>query len=200
MSKSKERYRVIDQREYGLVAPEHDSLDIERLITFGMRTCFGLSIHDRMQKAGMFAHLDLVNEQEPFIDQTTQFFEQLGSTSLTLKTVNFNADLFIPSISGEIRRSRMIFILKIISRFSSRRIMPDSPVWEDIGVQWCAVFDATSGLVPNNLRDLNLPQRLIDSTVQRAILLITPEGNLAPIPITCAYQPNLRVVSNRSRG
>lgn len=173
---------TVGQREYAILAPRRDQR-VDSVVTYGMAPlgCFGLSLHDPANQLGMFAHLDTVEETEPFVEKAASLLLSLGASRLDMTTVNL------------IRTPRrLIFMLNTIRLLSTLGLREDSVEWTDLGSFNSAILDPSAGLRAASFEELKLMSAEVEQTAHRLDLLIVAfENNSLLPPIRCIYRPTL---------
>lgn len=131
----------------------------------------------------MLAHLDVVEEREPIIDNAIITLTELGATQLEITTVNYK-----PS------SQRLIFMLNLIKQLSEKGLRETKSInWSDLGKSDSAILSPSTGLKPITWKNLQLTVAETEATAKRIEPLVQAflERRSIP-PIQCAYRPPLR--------
>lgn len=186
------RSHYVNQRQYGVIAPERDSNGVNSLVTSGLYPCFGVAIFDKISNIGMFTHLDYVEDLLATFETASPALENLGANLLTVLTVNIDSPHLNPH-GGQVIVNRRKRGLDQLVETLIHKSLSDNAGWIDIGVSKAAVFEPKRGITAATIDQLRLTreQLVVAHNYQSRLYEITKQnnGNSRALAISCAYEP-----------
>lgn len=184
--------QYVNQRQFGVIAPDKDPNGVKRLITSGMYPCFGVAIFDQESNVGMFTHLDYDNDLTIVLDTAYPALETLGANKLAVITVNIDSPHLLPYGGQRIVDTRRRELDKVVKTLTLRNVS-DGTDWSDCGVSKEAIFEPKRGIIPATFEQLDMTMEQINAAYdyQSKLAEITKlnNGNTRALVISCAYMP-----------
>lgn len=194
------RFEYVNQRRYGIVAPDKDLNRVTGLVTSGMAQCFGVAVFDRSLNVGMFTHLDYAEDLDKVLIASYPILDSIGINMLEVKTVNINSPHLIRYGGQMVVASRQRALDSLVEVLM-RRNVADSSGWSDEGIAEDAIFEPKKGIKATTFDQLGLSQDQIEAAYQYQLSLLTTarshNDDTRVVEISCAYRPTIILPSDK---